>query len=113
MDVTFFENQPYYSKIDIQGEEPLNNSQDYHFGNIPATPSPLQPTILAHCSQLLLVHCIQLFLAHCINILHNLGNQQPTLNSRSTLKRKPNQEEIEPRTCFDTDQEPDLNMEVR
>ena len=31
MDVTFFETQPYYPKIDIQGE---NSTQEYQFWNL-------------------------------------------------------------------------------
>jgi len=35
MDVTFFENQPFYFKTDIHGEEIQNNSQEYQFWSIP------------------------------------------------------------------------------
>ena len=40
MDVTFFENQPYYSKTDIQGQDTPKNPQEYHFRHIPSTSSP-------------------------------------------------------------------------
>ncbi|KAL5566604.1 hypothetical protein UlMin_029768 [Ulmus minor] len=103
MDVTFFENQPYYPKFDIQGE---HTTQEYQFWEIESSsiiesPIPILEPQISHSPSIPIIGFLDTTVESPDTSSHNI-QPQPAKNSEfivySRRKKKKNQEEIEERT---------------
>ena len=103
MDVTFFENQPYYPKSDIQGE---HTTQEYQFWEIESSsriesPIPIPESQISHSPSIPIIGFLDTTVESPDASSHNI-QPQPAKNSEfivySRRKKKKTQEEIEERT---------------
>ena len=100
MDVTFFENQPYYPKYDIQGE---HTTQEYQFWETKITSSNIQ-TLESHIPQYHIPHSLSLPITESLDTTvepprTSSIHSQPIKNSEFIVySRKKTQEEIKQRT---------------